>query len=70
MKHIGKHPNAIKIVKFVVFAYKTNLQHVLITTRCHRVVAGVFSQLYLPNFSKEFYHWKAVSDNEAQRLCI
>jgi hypothetical protein len=22
----------------------------------------------LSNFSKEFYHWLAVSDNEAQRL--
>jgi len=24
----------------------------------------------LANFSKEFYHWLAVSDNEAQRFCI
>jgi len=28
------------------------------------------SQQFLPNFSKEFYHWLAVSDNEAQRVCI
>jgi len=24
----------------------------------------------LSNFSKEFYHWLAVSDNEAQRFCV
>jgi len=24
----------------------------------------------LANFSKEFYHWFAVSDNEVQRVCV
>jgi hypothetical protein len=24
----------------------------------------------LSNFSKEFYHWLAVSGNEAQRFCV